>query len=328
MAGTLTVIVAENRTPTSQQEALVAAIVAGLSRRTELNVAVVGHLYDLAPIGPAVQQLRALAGDLVVLAWMYPRSAYWVLQAHGISGRPAPTTSSQESGSAAALSHAGAKAQDRTVWCLDLRNHAEPEPLLAEVLAIAGLADDAVPTPGLAQATTPSDEVARHVAEATHARWYPVIDRERCNHCAECLNFCLFGVFSLGESREITIAQPDACRNGCPACSRVCPEGAILFPQHHDPAIAGDPAASREGLRLDLSQLFAGGDDLMALANQERDAAVEEAKRRIEAAGRPSGVSAEVPSPRTSGPAPRSDHIAHDRDDLDRLVDGLDHAEL
>lgn len=50
-----------------------------------------------------------------------------------------------------------------------------------------------------------------------------------------------------------------------------------MFPQHADPAIAGDDRASLEGLRLDLSQLFAGADPA-AMAAAERDCALAETK--------------------------------------------------
>ena len=72
---------------------------------------------------------------------------------------------------------------------------------------------------------------------------------------------------------DLLIEQPDACRAGCPACSRICPEGAIMFPQHTDPAISGDAEASLTGLKLDLSQVFSGADP-SALAQAERDHAL------------------------------------------------------
>ncbi len=71
-------------------------------------------------------------------------------------------------------------------------------------------------------------------------RWYPVIDRDRCVSCGHCVQFCLFGVYS--SSDGIAVVQPDCCKPGCPACSRVCPQGAIIFPLYDkDPAIAGAP---------------------------------------------------------------------------------------
>ena len=71
------------------------------------------------------------------------------------------------------------------------------------------------------------------------ARWYPVIDGSRCVNCLECLNFCMFGVYSITDSGAITVESPDSCRNGCPACSRICPQSAILFPRCEDDRISG-----------------------------------------------------------------------------------------
>lgn len=87
-------------------------------------------------------------------------------------------------------------------------------------------------------ANVPGGGVER-IEEPTVRRWYPVIDAKRCSGCLECVNFCLFGVYVIGENDLPIVDQPDACRDGCPACSRVCPAGAIMFPMHEDPAIAG-----------------------------------------------------------------------------------------
>ena len=80
----------------------------------------------------------------------------------------------------------------------------------------------------------------RHIEEQVTPRWYPVIDRERCAGCCECMNFCLFGVYSLeGKSSDVAVDLPNMCRPGCPACARVCPSKAIIFPECDDPEIAG-----------------------------------------------------------------------------------------
>jgi NAD-dependent dihydropyrimidine dehydrogenase PreA subunit len=71
-------------------------------------------------------------------------------------------------------------------------------------------------------------------------RWYPVIDRTRCTSCRHCLQFCLFGVYETRDRRVVPV-KPDNCKDGCPACARVCPEGAIIFPLSDEPAIAGEP---------------------------------------------------------------------------------------
>ncbi len=72
-------------------------------------------------------------------------------------------------------------------------------------------------------------------------RWYPVIDRSRCVNCGRCRQFCLFGVYMESSQGVISADNPDRCKNGCPACSRICPQGAIIFPVYNDPAISGAP---------------------------------------------------------------------------------------
>ena len=109
----------------------------------------------------------------------------------------------------------------------------------------------------------------RHTGTTPARRWYPVIDYSRCTNCMECIDFCLFGVYGVDQQETILVEQPDNCRKGCPACSRVCPENAIIFPQHKTPAIAGDPSIGGE-MKIDLSQLFGKPSDL-DIAARERD---------------------------------------------------------
>ena len=53
--------------------------------------------------------------------------------------------------------------------------------------------------------------------------WFPVIDYSRCTNCMECLDFCLFGVYNVDSLERLYVENQDACKKGCPACSRVCP---------------------------------------------------------------------------------------------------------
>jgi NAD-dependent dihydropyrimidine dehydrogenase PreA subunit len=69
--------------------------------------------------------------------------------------------------------------------------------------------------------------------------WYPSIDRDRCVNCRQCLSFCPFGVYSLSDSDEVTVANPRSCKNNCPACARICPQAAIIFPKAPDCPING-----------------------------------------------------------------------------------------
>ena len=85
----------------------------------------------------------------------------------------------------------------------------------------------------------------RRLQEPTTSRWYPVIDGDRCANCGHCLQFCLFDVYAHDEDQTVRVSQPDKCKPGCPACSRVCPDGAIMFPRYdREPAIAGAPGTT------------------------------------------------------------------------------------
>ncbi len=159
--------------------------------------------------------------------------------------------------------------------------------------------------------------VVNRIGESSGRRWYPVIDYSRCTNCMECIDFCLFGVYGVDNIETILVEQPDNCRKGCPACSRVCPENAIMFPQHKTPAIAGS-ADAVAGLKIDLSQLFgapADGKSAEEIAALERD-------EQLIAAGR-EAVGMSVGMPRRHG---NSD--AGPKDDLDDLVDELNDLDI
>lgn len=159
--------------------------------------------------------------------------------------------------------------------------------------------------------------VVNRIEESGGRRWYPVIDYSRCTNCMECIDFCLFGVYGVDSVDTILVEQPDNCRKGCPACSRVCPENAIMFPQHKTPAIAGSDEAAAS-LKIDLSQLFgapAEGKSAEELAALERDEQLIAAGR--EAVGMEVGI-----KKRQAG---RDDEP---KDDLDDLVDQLNDLDI
>jgi len=154
------------------------------------------------------------------------------------------------------------------------------------------------------------------IEDAAPRRWYPVIDFARCTNCMECIDFCLFGVYGVDDVETILVEQPDNCRKGCPACSRVCPENAIIFPQHKTPAIAGSPEVAG-GLKIDLSQLFgapAPDEDAVDVAVRERD-------EQLLLAGR-DAVGSTVGMPR------RQDGDTGPNDELDDLLDELDDLDI
>ncbi len=115
--------------------------------------------------------------------------------------------------------------------------------------------------------------------------WFPVIDYDRCTNCMQCLSFCLFDVYGIDADKKIQVQNNNKCKTDCPACSRVCPEVAILFPKYKHGPINGDVVSTddirRENMKIDISALL-GGDIYEALRdrsakfksrfNKERDA--------------------------------------------------------
>ena len=92
--------------------------------------------------------------------------------------------------------------------------------------------------------------------------WFPVIDYDRCTNCMQCLSFCLFGVYGVDDGDHIQVQNNDQCKTKCPACSRVCPEAAIMFPKYKSGPINGDKVGSkdlqREKMKIDISALLGG----------------------------------------------------------------------
>ena len=118
-------------------------------------------------------------------------------------------------------------------------------------------------------------------SEATAARpgdwkpWFPVIDFDRCTNCMQCLSFCLFGVYGVDSNQKIQVQQSDSCKTNCPACSRVCPEAAIMFPKYKSGPINGDAVSdddlNREKMKIDISALLGG--DVYSLLRERSERA-------------------------------------------------------
>jgi len=299
----ITVVLCEDRSSHPRRDALRRELAAVLASSPAVKPMLLPHLYDLAPDGPGVQALRSAGGDMIVLASLYPRAIQWILDAHAIRGRWERSAFFDPEEPDAATDAAGENddLSRRTIWCIDLRPHGDPKPLLQEIRRIVE-ESTGEPFGPIQSGRDSADEAEVRVDEATQFRWYPLVDFGRCQNCLECLNFCLFGVFNVDQSGQLFVEQPDACRDGCPACARVCPSRAIVFPHHDNPAIAGDHQAPAATYNPGLVQLISGlgslvgpgGSNLQELAAAERDRALAEKKQ----------------------------------DDLDRLVDELDEMDL
>ncbi len=115
--------------------------------------------------------------------------------------------------------------------------------------------------------------------------WFPVIDFNRCTNCMQCLSFCLFDVYGVTKDGKIQVQNQSNCKTECPACSRVCPEVAILFPKYkHGPIHGGEIQADdmrREAMKVDISTLL-GGDIYSALRDRSAKAKSRFSKERDE----------------------------------------------
>jgi Pyruvate/2-oxoacid:ferredoxin oxidoreductase delta subunit len=338
----LTVVLSQAPGKHPAKRALEESIAAALLTEPGLDVSIVPHLYDLDAQHTGRLYLESVTGDLVVLSWLYPRAAFWLLDRDGIKGHFGETQiksladededdeGGEEDVGEAAKGIGSYDVPDRHVYCLDLRDSNKHDVFLAEVRRIAAecqarRAARAKPTivqlglpnsePGSSGADAPGSPApisAEQLLTPPNRRWYPVIDYSRCTNCMECLDFCLFGVYGVDRFDRILVDNQDSCKKGCPACSRVCPEQAIMFPDYKTPAIAGAPAGAIGGLKIDLSRLFGGEvQDALAQAVAERD-------RELVADGRAAvGMAVGIPK-RQAGKE------AGPKDDLDKLMDDLD----
>ena len=113
--------------------------------------------------------------------------------------------------------------------------------------------------------------------------WFPVIDYDRCTNCMQCLSFCLFGVYGVDQDKKLQVQNQDNCKTNCPACSRVCPEAAIMFPKYKSGPINGeivnDADLQREKMKIDISALL-GGDVYSLLRDRSERARSRFSKER------------------------------------------------
>jgi len=247
-----------------------------------LPVLVVPHLYYLRADDEAVRRMNAHGGDLLVASRLHPRAALATLRALGV-------------------------AADLQAWNVDAF---ESDEMCAQTICAAVQAGQNPPTKPVV------------LCDAPTVRWYPVLDPERCTHCGQCVDFCLFGVYERREGR-VTVVHPDNCKPGCPACARVCPAGAIMFPHYtDDPGIAGAPGAEVAVGGVDVDRVFAAvqrartGGDACPVCGCACDC------ERLPAGAEPPPGSQACPACGCLCDAPTTCACA--RDDVQDLVDALD----
>jgi len=425
----LTVVVSQAQGRNPEKRQLEEDIITELMMQRGLEVIVVPHFYDLEVSSTAILALRGLSSNAVILSWMFPRAAHWLLDRNDIRGKMGTVLLTledepdEDEEAAAIEKEQRARVIDsralpnRYLYHIDFRTSNKVADYLAEIRRIqselsvsvvslgpgkingkingstpgkdsanrvngsvngvnghshvepslglggAVIGNKAEPPAGVsaeamrrmaaptnttalgfsgvvevpaepAQAFTFDDlfnsnqtenvadqdadqvNVQRLTESAAKRRWYPVIDYSRCTNCMECIDFCLFGVYGVDTIDTILVEQPDNCRKGCPACSRVCPENAIIFPQHKTPAIAGSQD-DVGGFKIDLSKLFGAPDE----NKTPEEVAARERDEQLMLTGRqPVGLSVGVKR--------KSRDLNAPKDQLDQLIDQLDSMDL
>src|SRR5438309_11700617 len=82
----LTVVLSQAQGKNPAKRGLEESIAAALIMEPGLDVSIVPYLYDLDAEHTGRLFLGSVQGDMVVLAWMYPRAAFWLLDRDGIKG--------------------------------------------------------------------------------------------------------------------------------------------------------------------------------------------------------------------------------------------------
>jgi Pyruvate/2-oxoacid:ferredoxin oxidoreductase delta subunit len=287
------IVLSEPEEPNEQRRALQCGIVEQC-REHGLDCLLIPPLYHIAESSKLWKQWAEGLSNAVLLCWLHPRPVYWLLRRHGIVG------------------------DERAI--LNLHSFADVE---SAWMAIRGL----VPG-GRRKGKQPAES---HLAgprtkasgKAIKPRWYPVIDGSRCVQCQHCLQFCLFGVYELDAEGKVQVRRPDQCKPGCPACSRVCPQSAIMFPLYEkDAAIAGAPG---QYVALDAAarRMF------YARTQQPCPACGRKAERKSSSPAAGDRLCPECGRRLPASPPAKGAAVAGERlpfDDLDILVDQLDQA--
>ena len=166
----------------------------------------------------------------------------------------------------------------------------------------------------------------RQLPTVSWVPWFPVIDYDRCRNCKQCLNFCLFGVYQLSPEGKVEVQNPSGCKTNCPACARMCPQKAIIFPKYADAPINGDetPAAIADcGLPSADSSRVVISNPRSAIRNRTTSttgfASVAPARKRFST----------EPKEGTPGPScPTLDRLRRELDIPDEVLAALSPAEL
>src|SRR5580704_15753061 len=144
----LTVVLSQAQGKNPAKRALEESIAAALILEPGLDVSIVPYLYDLDAEHTGRLFLESVQGDMVILGWLYPRAAFWLLDRCGIKGHYGENNiqiksdeseedeeEAQEEQTAKGIG--AVNVPERHIYCLDLRDHATHTIYIEEVRRIA-----------------------------------------------------------------------------------------------------------------------------------------------------------------------------------------------
>ncbi|OHB68501.1 MAG: hypothetical protein A2Y77_08735 [Planctomycetes bacterium RBG_13_62_9] len=189
-------------------------VLAALTSTDGIQVETVADLCGLAANRDPRMERWAKQSPLTVVA-CFPRAVRWLFHA------------------------AGAPLTDGQTRIFNMRTQS-PEEIAQELIIDDGLL--MIEEESGRSATNHQSSIINH--QSDWVPWFPVIDYSRCRNCKQCLNFCLFGVYRLSDEGRVEVRNPAGCKTNCPACARMCPQKAIIFPKYADAPINGDEITS------------------------------------------------------------------------------------
>lgn len=149
MSGKLTVVISQAQGKHPVKRGLEESLAAALLMEPGIDLSIVPHLVDLQPGHTGRLYLEGITGDVVVLAWLYPRAAFWLLDRIGVKGQEgtSPThpkadeddlteEEKAEMGERAPAIGPAGTIPARMITCLDLRHKDKHEPFVEEIRRI------------------------------------------------------------------------------------------------------------------------------------------------------------------------------------------------
>src|SRR5687767_9470866 len=87
MAGKkITVVISQHQGANAVKRNLEEEVAAALIMSPDVELSIVRHVYDMSADHTGLLFLRRVPGHLVILSWLYPRAARWILDRQGVRG--------------------------------------------------------------------------------------------------------------------------------------------------------------------------------------------------------------------------------------------------